>query len=152
MSDSLQPHGLQGARLLCSWDFPARILGRIALSLFRGSSQTRDQTRGSCFGRWVLYHGATWEAQPTNEQIPHHERVSSEHESVFAMAARALQPQLLEVMVFLPEESHFCVWNMCVIGARLCPSPPHSSGGQCSHGLPVLCMPEIHRPVPGDSS
>ena len=89
MSDSLQPHGLQVARLLCSWDFPARILGRIALSLSRGSSQTRDQTGGFCFGRQVLYHGATWEAQPTDEQIPHHERVSNEHESVFATAASA---------------------------------------------------------------
>ena len=73
----------------------------------------------------------------------------------FPMSTKAClprQPQLLEVMVFLPEEPHFCVWNLCVFGARLCPSPPHSSAGQCSHGLPVLCMPKIHRPVPGDSS
>ena len=100
----------------------------------------------------VFYHGATWEAQPTNEQIPHHERDSNKHESVFATAARALQRQLLEVVVFLPEEPHFCVWNLYVIGARLCPSPPHSSSSQCSHGLSVLCMPEIRKPVPGDSS
>ena len=32
MSDSLQPHGLQPARLLCPWDFPARILEREVLS------------------------------------------------------------------------------------------------------------------------
>ena len=47
--------------------FQARILGQVVISYSRGSSWPRDQTRVSCIscvGRWILYHGATWEAQP----------------------------------------------------------------------------------------
>ena len=44
--DSLQPHGLQSARLLCPWD--PRILEWIAIPFSRGSSQTRDRTQVSC--------------------------------------------------------------------------------------------------------
>ena len=43
----------------------ARILEWVARSSFRGSSQSRNQTCVSCiscFGRQVLYCGATWEA------------------------------------------------------------------------------------------
>ena len=40
----------------------ARILKRVAISFFRGSSQPRDQTRVSWIGRWILYHWATREA------------------------------------------------------------------------------------------
>ena len=35
--------------------------GSAALRCVR-SSQTRDQTRGSCISWWILYHWATWEA------------------------------------------------------------------------------------------
>ena len=37
---------------------------RIAISYSRGSSWPKDQTHISCIGRWILYHWATWEAQP----------------------------------------------------------------------------------------
>ena len=43
--------------------FQARILEWVATSSSRGSSQTRDWTRISCTGRWILYHWATREAQ-----------------------------------------------------------------------------------------
>ena len=42
----------------------ARILKWVAISSSRGSSQPGDWTRISCvsyFGRWILYHYATWE-------------------------------------------------------------------------------------------
>ena len=45
--------------------FQARILEWVAISSSRGSSQPRDQTHiscVSCFGKWMLYHWATWEA------------------------------------------------------------------------------------------
>ena len=62
MSNSLQPQGLQYARLLCPpWDFPGKNT-RVAISFSRGSSQTRDLTRVSCISRWILYHWATREA------------------------------------------------------------------------------------------
>ena len=44
ISDSLQLHGLQPTRLLCPWNFQARILEWVAISYSRGSSQMRDQT------------------------------------------------------------------------------------------------------------
>ena len=33
----------------------ARILEWIAISFSRGSSQSRDGTQVSCFGKWILY-------------------------------------------------------------------------------------------------
>ena len=41
----------------------ARILEWVAISFSRGSSQPRDQTQVVSFGRQILYHQATWEAQ-----------------------------------------------------------------------------------------
>ena len=38
LSDSLPSHGLYPARLLCPWDFPGKILERVAISYCRGSS------------------------------------------------------------------------------------------------------------------
>ena len=59
------PHGLQTARLLCPWGFPARVLEWGAISFSRTSSWPRDQTRVSCIGRRVLYHWATKLAKGT---------------------------------------------------------------------------------------
>ena len=48
----------------------ARILEWVAIFLFRGSSQPRDQTSVSCIGRWILYHRATREAtKPRSESF-----------------------------------------------------------------------------------
>ena len=44
------------------------IVELVALSFYRGSSWSRDQTRVaciSCIGRQILYHWATWEAEVT---------------------------------------------------------------------------------------
>ena len=56
VSDSLWHYGLQAARLLCPWNFQARILEWIAISSSRRSSRLRDWTCISCIGRWILYH------------------------------------------------------------------------------------------------
>ena len=45
LSDSLQHHGLQPTRLLCPWDFQARILEWVAMPSSRGSSQLRVKPR-----------------------------------------------------------------------------------------------------------
>ena len=53
------------ARLLCSWDFPGKILEWVAISSSRGSSWPRGQTHiscVSCIGRQILSHWTTWEA------------------------------------------------------------------------------------------
>ena len=66
VSDSSQPHvglhvGLHDCRLPGSsvhGNFQARILQWVAISVFRGSSQPRDQTHiscVSCIGKWILY-------------------------------------------------------------------------------------------------
>ena len=62
MSDSLRPHGLQRSSSV-HVILQARILGWVAISSCRGSSQPRDGTpvsRVSCIGR--QNHCATWEA------------------------------------------------------------------------------------------
>ena len=40
--------------------FQARILEWVPISFYRWSSQPRDWTHVSCFGRQILYHCATW--------------------------------------------------------------------------------------------
>ena len=48
VSDSLWPHGLWPARVLCPWDSPAKNTGVGCHALSRGSSQPRDQTQVYC--------------------------------------------------------------------------------------------------------
>ena len=63
MSNSLWPHGLQTARLLCPWDFPGKnpgvILGE-ATPFSRGYSWPRDWTCVSCIARRIFNHWVTW--------------------------------------------------------------------------------------------
>ena len=50
----------------------ARILEWVAISFSRGSSQLRNQPHlsyGSCIGRWILYHCATWDVQVLNKLL-----------------------------------------------------------------------------------
>ena len=59
MSNSLQPHGLWPARLLCPWDSLGKNTGVGGHALSRGSSLPRDLTHIShvfCIGRQALYH------------------------------------------------------------------------------------------------
>ena len=56
VSDSLRPHVLQPARLLCPWISQARILEWVAVPFSRGSSQPRNQVQVSCIGKQTLYH------------------------------------------------------------------------------------------------
>ena len=46
--DSLQSCGLQPARFFCSWDFPGKNTGWVAMPSSRGSSQPRDRTCVCC--------------------------------------------------------------------------------------------------------
>ena len=48
VSDSFRPLGLQPTRLLCSWDYPRKNTGIVAIPFSRASSQPRDQTWVSC--------------------------------------------------------------------------------------------------------
>ena len=48
MSDSLWPHGMQPARLLCPWDFPGKNTGVGCHFSSKGSSWPRDRIRVSC--------------------------------------------------------------------------------------------------------
>ena len=59
MSDSLQPRGLQPARLLCLGDSPDKNMGVGCYSFFRGSSQPRDQTQVFCTIGWLFTIWAT---------------------------------------------------------------------------------------------
>ena len=59
---TLQPHRLEPTWLLYSWDSLARILERVAIPFFRGSSQPRDQTLVSCITGGFFTIWATREA------------------------------------------------------------------------------------------
>ena len=55
VSDSLEPRGLNPAKLLCHGDSLGKILEWVAMPSSRGSSQTRDQTQVSCIsGRFFI--------------------------------------------------------------------------------------------------
>ena len=60
MSDSLQPHGLQHASILCPWDFPSKITGVGCHFLLQGIFPTRDQNCIFCIGGQILYHCDGW--------------------------------------------------------------------------------------------
>ena len=55
MSDSLGPHELYPARLLCLWDFPGKILEWVVISFSRGSSWPRDWIHVYCIFRWIFF-------------------------------------------------------------------------------------------------
>ena len=54
MSDSLQPHGLQPARLLCPWNFPGKNTGVGSHSLLQGIFLTQGSNQGLPHCRWTL--------------------------------------------------------------------------------------------------
>ena len=47
-------------RLLCPWNFQARIPEYVDLSYSKRSSPPRDRNCVPSNGRWILYHSATW--------------------------------------------------------------------------------------------
>ena len=65
MSNSLWPHGLQSARLLCPWDFPGKNTGVGCQFLLQGIFPTQGlNPRLLCLlHQQILYQGTTWEAQ-----------------------------------------------------------------------------------------
>ena len=56
VSDSLQPHRLQHARLLCLWNSPGRILEWVAISFSRGIFPTQESNLDVLHSRQILYH------------------------------------------------------------------------------------------------
>ena len=65
MTDSLQPHGLQPARLLCPWDFPGKNTGVVCHFLLQGIFPTQGLSSGLLHHRWTPYHCAAW--KPMNQ-------------------------------------------------------------------------------------
>ena len=59
----VQPHGLQPARLLCSWDFSGKNTRVYCHFLLQGTVLTQGSNHVSCIGRQIRYHQATWEDQ-----------------------------------------------------------------------------------------
>ena len=55
VSDSLQPHGLQPARLLCPWDFPNKNTGVGCSFLLQGIFQTQGSNPGLLCCSWIFY-------------------------------------------------------------------------------------------------
>ena len=55
MSDSLQPHGLWPARLLCQWNSPDQNTRVRSLSLLQGIFSTQESNQGLLRCRQILY-------------------------------------------------------------------------------------------------
>ena len=55
VSDSLWPHGLQPARLLCPWDSPGKNTGVGCHALLQGIFPTQGSNPGLLHCRWILY-------------------------------------------------------------------------------------------------
>ena len=62
ISNSLWPHGLEPANLLCPWDYPGKNAVVGCQLLLRGSSQTGDWTQVSCIAGRFFTIWATREA------------------------------------------------------------------------------------------
>ena len=56
VSDSVQPHGLWPARLLCPWDSPGKNIGVGCQSLLQGIFLAQGLSLGLLHCRWILYH------------------------------------------------------------------------------------------------
>ena len=56
VSDSLQPHGLQPARLLCPWDCPGKNAGVGCHFLLQGIFSTQGSNPGLLHCRQILHH------------------------------------------------------------------------------------------------
>ena len=56
MSDSLQPHGLQPASLLCPWNSPGKNTGRGNHSLLQGIFLTQGSSQGLLHCRQILFY------------------------------------------------------------------------------------------------
>ena len=55
LPDSLRPHGLQPARLLCPWNFPGKNTGMGSRSLLQGIFLTQGSNLGLLHCRQILY-------------------------------------------------------------------------------------------------
>ena len=64
MSNSLQPHGLQSARLLRPWDSPGKNTGVGCHALLQGIFLTQGSNLHLLLGWRILDHGATRKALP----------------------------------------------------------------------------------------
>ena len=56
MSDSLRPHGLQSANLLCPWNSPIKHTGVGCHALLQGIFLTQGSNLHLLYHRWILYH------------------------------------------------------------------------------------------------
>ena len=67
VSDSLQPHGLQPARLLCPWDSPGKNPGVGCHALLQGIFPTQGSNPGLLGCRQILYQLSS-EGSPIDSQ------------------------------------------------------------------------------------
>ena len=56
ISDSLQPHGLQSTRLLCSWGFSTKERWGVEHALLQAIVPTQGLNPGLLNHGWILYH------------------------------------------------------------------------------------------------
>ena len=67
LSDSLQPHGLEPARLLCRWNSPGQNTEVRSRPLLQGIFPTQGLNQGLLDCRWILYQ-LSHQGSPTHGQ------------------------------------------------------------------------------------
>ena len=67
--DSLWPHGLQPARLLCPWDSPGKNTGVGGHALLQGIFPTQESNPGPPYCRQILYHLSHQESSTASCQL-----------------------------------------------------------------------------------
>ena len=83
MTDSLQPHGLQLARLLCPWDFPGKNTGVGCHFLLQGTFPIQvSNPHLLCLLHWLFTTGPP--GRPFREIPPLKRVVSLERKAVFS--------------------------------------------------------------------
>ena len=73
VSNSLRPHGLQPARLLCPWDSPGKNTGVGCHSFLQGIFPTQGSNPGLPHCRQILYR-LSHQGSPSVEYVSHHTR------------------------------------------------------------------------------
>ena len=118
VSDSLRPHGLQPARILCAWNFPGKKIGVSCHSLLQGIFPTQGLNSGLLNCRQILYH-VSCQGSPAIEALINQSLKHILHKVIFQFLNFHLiylcSPQ------FTPEILHLCFISLITLFQNLYP-------------------------------
>ena len=109
MSDSLRPHGLQPARLLCPWDSPGRNIGVGCHALLQGIVPTQGWKPGLLHCRQIVYH-LSHQRIPGNKSV-NYQRAGCilQNKNDFRDIFHCILSLLMQII--LSSDDNFAVWS-----------------------------------------